>query len=381
MLFVHGNWQIPILLAFAIGIAFAQQTTVAVLPSEGVSLGNDELEALTDKMRETALKVLPTDAFVLLKQDVVVRRLGGAENYIKECKESSCIVDLGKKAQVDYVVQASVGKLGDKIRLKVELYNVRTEGLIGMLNDEAENIRGLLAIVEKKAPEVFSKIDMASYIKLKKDEPAGEIPFKDSAPACTEAELGNNMEWVGETFTDSRDGKKYRTVKIGEQVWMAENLNYNASGSKCYGNKTENCDKYGSLYNWSAAKKVCPNGWHLPSNVEWAKLYRFADNDNSKGTLYESKTAGKYLKTKCGWSNYEGKSGNGENKFGFSALPGGVGSSANGFLNAGYSGYWWSASEYSAYFVYYRIISYNGEYASFDHTDKAYLFSVRCLQD
>jgi uncharacterized protein (TIGR02145 family) len=155
------NKRFFILLFLAIA-AYGQQTTVAVLPSEGAALGNDELEALTDEMREAALKALPPKNFVLLKQDVVVRRLGGAENYIKECKESSCIVDLGKKAQVDYVAQASVGKLGDDVRLKVELYNVRTEGLVGMFNDEAENVRGLLAIVKKKAPEVFGKIPGAS---------------------------------------------------------------------------------------------------------------------------------------------------------------------------------------------------------------------------
>ena len=66
--------------------AYGQQTSVAVLPSEGAT-GNDELEALTDEMREAALKVLPTNTFTLLKQDVVVKRLGGAENYIKKCKE------------------------------------------------------------------------------------------------------------------------------------------------------------------------------------------------------------------------------------------------------------------------------------------------------
>jgi len=139
--------------------AYGQQTSVAVLPSDGTALSNEELEALTDEMRGTALKVLPTNTFVLLKQDVVIKRLGGAENYIKECSESSCIVDLGKKAQVDYVSQASVSKLGDKIRLKVELYSVRTEGLIGMLNSEAENVIGLLDIVKEKVPaEVFGKI-------------------------------------------------------------------------------------------------------------------------------------------------------------------------------------------------------------------------------
>jgi len=168
---------IPFLLVLAL-TAYGQQTSVAVLPSDanGAVLNNDELEALTDKMRETALKVLPTNAFVLLKQDVVIKRLGGAEKYIKECSESSCIVDLGKKAQVDYVSQASVGKLGNKIRLKVELYSVRTEGLVGMLNGEAENIEGLLDIVEKRIPtEVFSKIPGASGRKSSAPSFAGGI--------------------------------------------------------------------------------------------------------------------------------------------------------------------------------------------------------------
>jgi len=147
-----------ILLVFVFA-AYGQQTTVAVLPSEGDSRSGAELEALTDEMREAALKALPAATFVLLKQDVVVKRLGGAENFIKECKESTCIVDLGKKAQVDYVAQATILELDGIIRLKVELYSVSTEGLVGMFNDEAGSIRDLLAIVKNRAPaEVFSKI-------------------------------------------------------------------------------------------------------------------------------------------------------------------------------------------------------------------------------
>jgi len=173
----------PLLLLFLALAAYAQQTSVAVLPSDGTT-GNDELEALTDEMRMAALKVLPTNDFVLLKQDVVIKRLGGAENYIKKCKESSCIVDLGKQAQVDYVAQASVGKLGGKIRLKVELYNVRTEGLVDMLSDEADNIRGLLAIVKKKAPEIFSKIKSHS-VSITSEPEGADLSFDVVSSKCT----------------------------------------------------------------------------------------------------------------------------------------------------------------------------------------------------
>jgi uncharacterized protein (TIGR02145 family) len=172
----------------------------------------------------------------------------------------------------------------------------------------------------------------------------------------------------GNTFTDSRDGKTYKTVKIGSQTWMAENLNYNTSGSVCYDNKTENCNKYGRLYDWNTAKTACPSGWHLPSDTEWTKL---TDHVGSK-------TAGKQLKAKSGWK----ENGNGTDAHGFAALPGGYGGSDGSFYDAGNYGDWWSSSEDGADFAYYRGMLYDNEGVYGDHSfHKAYLFSVRCLQD
>ena len=74
-------------------------------------------------------------------------------------------------------------------------------------------------------------------------------------------------------FTDARDGKIYKTVKIGDQVWMAENLNYDAGeGSWCYKDSLSNCEKYGKLYTWEAARRSAPKGWHLPSKEEFETL-------------------------------------------------------------------------------------------------------------
>jgi uncharacterized protein (TIGR02145 family) len=176
---------------------------------------------------------------------------------------------------------------------------------------------------------------------------------------------------------------------------MAKNLNYNASGSKCYSDDIANCATYGRLYNWVTAmalpsscnstscssqinakhKGICPSGWHIPSNDDWNVLMKFlnpscSDNSNCAG-------AGTKLKATSGWNN----SGNGEDTYGFAALPGGYNSSNGSLFDVGVYGYWWSATEVSANFAYRRYMYYNSEYVSYNGNNKDDLFSVRCLQD
>ncbi|MCL1957549.1 MAG: hypothetical protein FWF63_09520 [Fibromonadales bacterium] len=185
------------------------------------------------------------------------------------------------------------------------------------------------------------------------------------------------------TFKDSRDGKSYKTIKIGKQTWMAENLNYNEKDSKCYDKKPANCNKYGRLYDRDAAMEVCPAGWHLPSDEEWDELIRFTDGISGTESPYQSETAGKYLKAKSGWSNY----GNGEDKFGFAALPGGGAKHYYerrdvNFNGIGYNGQWWSSTK--NYFSPYRGMNYDSEDIYSTDTGFPYsnnLLSIRCLQD
>jgi len=167
-----------------------------------------------------------------------------------------------------------------------------------------------------------------------------------------------------DTFTDPRDGKVYRTVKIGEQVWMAENLAYNAPDSKCYNNDESNGSKYGRLYNWNTAMKACPPDWHLPSKDEWQTLVDFAGGD---------KIAGKKLKAKNGW--------NGTDDFDFFALPGGCGNSDGSFSNIDYYGYWWVATDIGTDDAYDRCLYYYNERVYEDECNKDRLFNVRCIKD
>jgi uncharacterized protein (TIGR02145 family) len=176
------------------------------------------------------------------------------------------------------------------------------------------------------------------------------------------------------SLTDKRDGKKYKTVIIGTQTWMAENLNFAAEGSKCYENNPANCQEYGRLYDWNMALTVCPSGWHLPSRDEYGVL------DNTVGG---EKVAGKKLKSSSGWNDYQGKSGNSTDELGFSALPGGNGTSDDVFYNVGNNGFWWSANEdeYNSDIAYYRGMYYGSVIADWGNTFKSILFSVRCIQD
>ncbi|MCL1966276.1 MAG: zinc-ribbon domain-containing protein [Fibromonadales bacterium] len=192
-----------------------------------------------------------------------------------------------------------------------------------------------------------------------------------STPSDSSGTLAKPNDTVG-IFTDPRDGKVYKTVKIGNQVWMAENLAYDAPGSKCYKSDPANFKKYGLLYDWGTAMKVCPSGWHLPSQEEWQTLVDFVGGDE---------IAGKKLKAINGWQSNEGKPGGGTDNFGFAALPGGRGLSGGSFLGVGGNGNWWSASEYVAGSAYGRHMGYVNENVTWDYYDKDVLHSIRCLQD
>jgi uncharacterized protein (TIGR02145 family) len=185
--------------------------------------------------------------------------------------------------------------------------------------------------------------------------------------ALTAMSVGTATAQTG-TLVDSRDGKKYKTVKIGERTWLSENLNYKTeSGSWCYDDDNSNCNKYGRLYDWNTARAVCPKGWHLPSKNGWRELV----------TMAGSKTGAPKLKSKSGWDG----SGNGTDDYGFSALPGGRRNADGGFRNIGKRGYWWTATGHGSGFAFSRYMYHVKEFVEEDFNFRNEGFSVRCVSD
>ena len=207
------------------------------------------------------------------------------------------------------------------------------------------------------------------------------------------------------TFTDKRDGHEYKWVKIGYQLWMAENLAYlpavrppssesyttryyyvyDFSGKKAKKAKASaNYSTYGVLYNWPAAMNgatssntnpskvqgVCPSGWHLPSDAEWKQLIDFISSDGYNGT------EGTALKATSGWK-YTKCTDN----YGFSALPGGSRAIYGSFDGLGYNGMWLSATERDSTLAGRCYLSHFKDDVNLFYYYKDAGYSVRCVKD
>jgi len=181
-------------------------------------------------------------------------------------------------------------------------------------------------------------------------------------------------------FTDSRDGQRYRAVKIGNLTWMAQNLNFAADNSWCFGDDGSNCDKYGRVYTWDAAMAACPSPWRLAAGDDWNNLIEIAGGKEA---------AGKQLKSKTGWDfcfDEEDESvslpcdANGIDGLGFSALPGGLRSRDGTNAGGGVIGAWWTDDEIADGGKARNLgIVSNFDFVDGNYADKNGGVSVRCV--
>lgn len=180
------------------------------------------------------------------------------------------------------------------------------------------------------------------------------------------------MVACSESFTDPRDGQSYDIVQIGSQTWMAENLNYEVEGSACPEGDNRSCSKYGRLYTWAAAQKVCPEGWRLPDRADFEQLIASAGGMDF---------AGEKLKSTSGWF----KKGNGSDEFSFNALPagyrlGGSESAPGKFDGIGGYAHLWTASETPDGLAHYLLLDFSTKAAKLSAFGKDEARSVRCVK-
>jgi uncharacterized protein (TIGR02145 family) len=229
----------------------------------------------------------------------------------------------------------------------------------GMLNlPEGIVLQPLSEIPEDIKAAIFVAIDYSGFIQLRnfisiRDRGNGEfqwaylfsdwgasvsteptdtgvklILFQQGKPAAElllpESEKNENIESKHEFFTDQRDNKKYRIVKIGNQTWFAENLKWEGAGITY--EKEFSQKKYGRLYTWEEAMKAAPTGWHLPTDEEWMALMDYVGGAHMAAMALKSEE----------WI--------GTDIFGFSALPGGFCDNSGCFGYVGINGAWWSSS-------------------------------------
>ena len=229
-----------------------------------------------------------------------------------------------------------------------------------------------------------------------KSSSSQKVAVSSSTLSSTEGSSSSrSSEGTIGSITDSRDGQTYKTVTIGTQVWMAQNLNYETANSYCYNDNDSNCTKYGRLYTWAAAmdsvgtwstngkgcgfgrscslpsgniQGVCPEGWHLPTRTEWDTLFTAVGG---------SSIAGAKLMSTSGWSGDD----IGTDDFSFSALPAGFRDYNGHYHDEGDLLYIWSSTEFDRRRAYRMDLLYFSDDVYLNIEDKDVGFSVRCLKD
>lgn len=253
--------------------------------------------------------------------------------------------DKTKAAIEEWQVAATADGTLDSIRKNVERLGY------------ADEVPAFEKYIEAFGDTVILSSDSSEESSSGSRQSSSSTPVEDLSSSSSEPAEGS--------FTDSRDGKTYKTVTIGNQIWMAENLNYKTDSSFCYNDSAEYCSKYGRLYIWDAAMNACPEGWHLPDTTEWVTLITAVGGKS---------TAGKMLKSTSGWNS----DGNGTDDFGFTVLPAG-GWGSKDFV--GEAAVFWTSEWYEGYDDYaYGIRLYTDTIVRKFYSNKYIGSSVRCLK-
>ena len=356
--------------------------------SEKASDGKDGASCTVETLKDsTGYKIICGEDSV----GVVLNGKAGAKGAKGEDGEAGAAGENGTSCSVEILADSS----GYKVVCGEDSVGVILNGLDGNGCSLKDNGDGTLS-------QVCGENSVTLYKAL-----CGNVPYDPAKSSCHADSVyplcGGKTFDPSKVFCDDRDSSVYGYVQIGEQTWMAENLNYDynmgTANSYCYDNDTANCTTYGRLYTWAAAmdsaavfaddgkgcgyeetctvadtvRGVCPEGWHLPSRDEWSALETYVSENSSDGVGYA-------LKSTSGWTEYDGKTG-GSDYFGFGALPAGFRNEDGTFNYVQSDAYFWGSTESRSHDAYYRFL-YSSETALYTYDNyKSYALSVRCVKD
>jgi uncharacterized protein (TIGR02145 family) len=338
--------------------AFAQKVkikNVAVVETEldeqsgaANEISKPEVREITAMLRREAVRYLPRNRYNVMTAETV-QAMGDA--VLAECAEENCVIALGSKIGADYIARGVISKFRQNFSLTVELYETEYGNLIASAAAvRSANFEEILDKGTAACAEMYKTFAESSAQAIPESNPA---PKPEAAPAPKPKTV---------------NVKTYKTVVIGGKTWMAENLNYETKDSWCYGGKTKasNCEKYGRLYTWDAARNVCPAGWHLPSREEWKMLVDIAGGSSAAGTKLRS----------AEWGGTGGT-----DDYGFSAFLGGGRYADGSFGDLNLRGHWWTATEAGPSNAYRRNMGTGDANVYEGYGSKSNGYSVRCVRD
>lgn len=305
---------------------------VAVLETTGdTSLSQNEKKYVSDKIRERAVTNLPSNQdFEIMTRDGILALLP-SEKSLEKC-EGKCLTEIGRKISADYICQAKINRVFGQYAVNMELYETANGKLLGSFTQRTSSIDALLANIENESDRLFKMIAPSKSDDGKKE------------------------------YVEDLQGNKYRTVTIRKQTWMAENMRMRLENSSCYDNDKKNCEKFGRLYSWDDAKRICPTGWSLPKKFDYEILM---------GVDYDK------LKSTSGWSTIDNANGNGTDNYKFSVFPGGYYTGI--FSDIGKNAYFWTSTPRSDGYAWYLEFGRNSmKFASNSNSVK---MSVRCIKN
>ncbi|MDR0518128.1 MAG: fibrobacter succinogenes major paralogous domain-containing protein [Fibromonadaceae bacterium] len=334
-------------------VAVVETEVDAELPALAKEFKPSELSYITKEIRRTATNNLPKTRVFIMTESV---------------RAQGDIISIGEKTGADFVVKGTVSKFRKNYTFSVEVYDAGNGALLTSSNPVGnEKVEDMLSNFYEIAPDFFKRFE--DEVKRIEDglNSSRKIASAPTASKKSKAPVVVPPVYIREdgTFVDSRNNKVYKTVKMPDgKFWMAENMNYATKTSACYQNNASICQKCGRLYDWEIAMKVCPAGWHLPSDAEWTALEKAIGGYSKAGAI---------LKAKSGWDN----NGNGTDKYNFSAFACGygyLGGSSFGYF--GLSANFWSASENDS-----RTLFASDADMSKNSSDRSDMLSVRCVKN